>query len=274
MAKKLSNIQYYMLLTIAFSIITCACFIRKQNHERFVNDLSRKKILLLYTSYRQNEEIKLSAEMINRTNFLKNADILFYCNNQDMFSKVDDLVNQFPNKNKKVVKSTKNAGGGRDGYIMGQMEGIADTFQHYKDYDYVIQLHPDVYITNENHIIDILRKHETSNSAFIVNKSIPDYKKPEYGIPKNDEWFSSDFFIFKPKLLPSNVFSLWDKYRDKNNGKVYIPEHLLYLFARDYKIPYVYVKRYDTDFSEPRRIDMLGVWHEHDLNKVRKYLNT
>ena len=154
----------------------------------------------MYTSYRQNEEIELSSKFINNTNILKNADLLFYCNNPSMFENIDNLVKLFNNKNKKIVKSKKNAGGGRDGYVMGQMEGIADLYKHYHNYDYVIQIHPDVYITNESEIIKILNKYNNSKVGLIVNKSIPDEKKETYGIPKKDKWFSSDFFIFKPKI--------------------------------------------------------------------------
>ena len=187
---KKSNIIYLILLVLLLILFSVNIYKSFKNY----------KILILYTSYRQNEEIELSSKFINNTNILKNADLLFYCNNPSMFENIDNLVKLFNNKNKKIVKSKKNAGGGRDGYVMGQMEGIADLYKHYHNYDYVIQIHPDVYITNESEIIKILNKYNNSKVGLIVNKSIPDEKKKHMEFQKKINGFHQIFLYLNQKI--------------------------------------------------------------------------
>ena len=130
---------------------------------------------------------------------------------------------------------------------------------HFKldnDYDYVIHLHPDVFITDDSYLKDILENNIENDIVFFTTKSLPD-----------ENFFSFDFFIFKPKLLTKNIFI----------KKLYtftcLPEQYLHDMIIENDVKYTFIKRFDNDNWNPRRIDdHLKLYHEHDLNKVVKML--
>jgi hypothetical protein len=177
-----------------------------------------------------------------------------YVNNncvQNDVSKNVEYLKMF--KNFKLNNTDKNSG-----YRTGPIETVSNVIDDEKllqsNYDYVIHLHPDVFITNEKYLLDVLYNEQNTENVFIINKSLED-----------TFFFSFDFFIFKPKKLQENVFNQWRTW----NG---ITEYYLYNAIISNNIPYKLVKRFDNDNWFPRRIDLLGLWHEHDLEEVKKYL--
>ena len=126
----------------------------------------------------------------------------------------------------------------------------------FKDYDYVIHLHPDVFITDDQYLLSILEENLNNDTVFFINKSIP-----------SEDFFSFDFFIFKPKFLTYNIF-LTDLYKFECS-----PEVFLHNMIKKYNIKYTIIKRYNNDNWSPRRIDEnLKLYHEHDLSKVEQLL--
>jgi hypothetical protein len=108
--------------------------------------------------------------------------------------------------------------------------------------------------------IETLNRYENLNNdvVFLVNKSVP----------HDPKFLSFDFFIFKPKLLTKNIF-IDDLYTFTE-----ITEHYFYNMIIKNNIKYIFVKRFNNDNWEPRRIDdNLRLYHEHDLNKVESLLN-
>jgi hypothetical protein len=211
------------------------------------------KILIILSGHRQNDEYKLSGLCFQQCpNLVKQSDL--YINNNlisNDISKNTEYLNIF--KTVKINNTSENAG-----YRTGPIEAISNIIDSEKllisDYDYVIHLHPDVFITRETELLFILENELDSENIFIINKSLPD-----------NRFFSFDFFIFKPQKLKENVFNQW------KNSNV-ITEYYLYNCIVSNNLPYKMIKRFDNDNWSPRRIDLLGFWHEHDLELVKKYL--
>ena len=209
------------------------------------------KVLIIYTSHRQLEEIKLSTILLSRTSFLQKCDLLFHCNKIDL--DVKDYFELFPNTKKELIHTSKNTG-----YTYGAHEALADLYPKYKDYDFVIHLHPDIFIIDEKVICDIILKHKDTEEVFICTRNTPE-----------ETYTSFDFFIFKPQKLPCNIFKNWESSSFRNDLD---PERLLFKMITTYKLPYVVLKRFDNDWWHPRRTDLLGLWHEHDITNIIKYL--
>jgi len=81
--------------------------------------------------------------------------------------------------------------------------------------------------------------------------------------------YSTDFFIFKPKLLNNNIFN--DKELLTHELK---PEIFFYNLLIKNNINTKILPRFDNNHWYPRRIDKLELWHEHDLNNIKTFLLT
>lgn len=226
------------------------------------------KNLIFLTSHRQIQEVYLYAKFLQRTKYAKDFDIVLHNNNRDIdVQTLQNAFNTIPNKNKYLILTDKNDGG----YYMGCHEAISDFFELFKAYDNVIHSTSDVFIVNEDPLLAILNSEP--NTAFLVNRAA--------GSDPTMQWMSVDLFIMRPKFLTENIFNSWKditdmlKYQNPTPGKTHIgpefgAETLLYNQIIDNNLTYKYIKRYDTDHWNPRRLDMWGCWHEHDLNKLIK----
>lgn len=227
------------------------------------------KVLLFYRSFRQQEEIGISADLLSRTKTLKNFDLTLHCNNIE--SNIWSYFSKFPNKNKELIHTSRNAG-----YLKGCFQSLSRNYCNFKKYDYVVHIQADVFILNEDQIIKILNEYKHTKDVFICTKS------------KQDERFLSfDFFIFKPNLLEENIFNRWSNEwfnretlefnpnsTNTLTNRPLPPEYLLYKILTVEKIPYKLIKRFDNDQWHPRRIDLLNLWHEHDVDKVKNYISS
>jgi len=217
------------------------------------------KVLLLLTSHKQLEEIYLYGEFLKRyCPVISKFDFILHINNINInISKAGNYFQTIPNENKQLILTTKNKG-----YTFGAVEACADYFILFKDYDYIIHTHPDVFITKEDILLKILELFYSKDYIFIVNNSI-----------KEDiNFISADFFIFRPKLLSFNIFKEFENYYNIYNLDKGGVEHAFYDILNKHNISYFVIKRFDNDHWEPRRIDMIGLWHEHNLEKIYKYL--
>jgi len=214
------------------------------------------KILLYLTGYRHLKEYEFFNFFYEKNTALKEiSDVFFYCNNSEIS---EDIVKYYKNnssKNKFLFITTNNMGfskGGIEAVSTGIEMGI------FKKYDYVLHFHPDVFITDDQKLLNILNEHKDNDNVFLINHSYPNWYS----------FFSFDFFIFKPKLLKQNIFiEDIETYQEH-------PEVHLHNLIHKYNIKYEIIKRYDNNDWQPRRIDdSLGLWHEHELEKVEKYIN-
>jgi len=214
------------------------------------------KVLLFLTSHQQLEEVYLYGEFIKRhCPTVKTFDLLLHVNKINIdISRLGNYFQGLPFENKTMLLTSKNSG-----YTFGGIEAVADSFDLFKEYDYVIHSHPDVFITTDHLLGKILEYFSYSDKVFLVNNAWAG----------DDKWMSFDFFIFRPKLLSKNIFTEWQDYKTSNPAHI---ENVLFDLVTKYNIPYQYINRYDTGHWSPRRVDMIGLYHEHDLEKVHQYL--
>lgn len=213
------------------------------------------KVLLFITGHRQLEEYNYFSRFLKRLKLNAICDIFIHCNNPDIHNSIVNYYQNFNQQNKKLYITSISAG-----YRVGGVEAISEGIEMgiFKDYDYVIRLTPDVFIIDDNYLIEVLVENLNNDIVFLLNKSVP----------HDPKFFSLDFFIFKPKLLTKNIFI------DELYTFTEITEHYFYNMIMKYNIKYIFVKRYNNDNWEPRRIDdNLRLYHEHDLNKVKSLLN-
>lgn len=208
------------------------------------------KLLLFITGYRQLDEYKYFNIFLQQLELNTMCDIYIYCNNPKIQTDILEHYQRFIQKNKNLFITSLNAG-----YRVGGVEAVSNGIEMgiFKDYDYVIHLHPDVFITDDTYLKDILLNNLDNDIVFFITKSMPN----------DNKFFSFDFFIFKPKLLTKNIFI------DKLYSFIGQPEHYLHDMIKENHIKYTIIKRFNDDNYEPRRIDdNLKLYHEHDLSKV------
>ncbi len=213
------------------------------------------KILLFITGFHQLEEYDYFQKFLKPLRLNNDCDIYIYCNNPKISTDILKYYQQFDQKNKHIYITSLNAG-----YRAGGVEAVSNGIEMgiFKDYDYVIHLHPDVFITDDSYLKQVLIENKDNDTVFFITKSVPN----------NDTYFSFDFFIFKPKLLKTNIFI--DELYTFTTG----PEFYLHDMIKKYNVKYTFIKRFDNDHWEPRRIDEnLRLYHEHDLQKVRHALH-
>ena len=152
------------------------------------------KVLLFIKGYRQLTQYAYFSFFLRRLPVLnKICDIYIYCNNPGISPEIIKWYSMFNQKNKHLLITTSNAG-----HRVGGVEAVSKGYDMglFKDYDYVIHCHPDVFLTDETYLVEILRNNISNDKVFFITKSVP----------HDDKFFSFDFFVFKPKLLPHNIF--------------------------------------------------------------------
>jgi len=208
------------------------------------------KILIYITGYRHLIEYKYFNNFLRELRIKYLCDIFIYCNNAEINNEIMEYYRMFEQKNKQIFITTLNGG-----YRIGGVEAISEGIDMgiFKGYDYVIHLHPDVFITDDLYLIDILLENKDNDTVFLITKSKPD----------DDRFFSFDFFIFKPKKLENNIF------KDELYTFMSCPEHYLHDMIMKNEIKYKFIKRFNNNNWYPRRIDEnLKLYHEHDMNNV------
>jgi hypothetical protein len=214
------------------------------------------KVLLFITGYRQVKEYDYFNRFLQRLDALRDlCDVFIYCNNVMISADIITYYQKFTQANKHLYITSRNVGFG-----MGGVEAVSRGLEMslFDGYDYVINLHPDVFIVDESGIVDLLHANLDNDCVFLVNKSLPD----------DDRFFSFDFFIFKPKLLKRNIFI------DELYAYDDVPEHYLCDMLVKHEVKFKVIKRFANDTWFPRRVDEhLGLYHEHELERVEALLN-
>ena len=224
------------------------------------------KTLIFYTSHRQLEEIKYSALFFQQfpiNSILKQADIMLVHGNPKIDSqKLEEYLNMFPNKNKRLLYTKQN-----EGYLWGSFEKLYNFFYLFKDYHYVINTNPDVYITRDNEISNLLLDNLNNDIVYFVNMMRGSLKKG----------FSADFQIFKPTLFKKNYFKIYKNkyYRFYFNilrkfNRKFTTELMLQKMIRKNNLKH---KILYPSYRYQREIDPYGIWHCHDNERVKKYLS-
>lgn len=214
------------------------------------------RLLLLFTSYRQFKELDYQRKFLERCDYISNNfDILFHCNNLNIDKKIiQNKIKELPCKKYKLVY-----GENKGGYLRGQFQAISEMFTlgFLNSYDFVIHLHPDIFIVNEKPIIELVNIHKTNNYDLFVSRI--------FG--KSHPSYATDFFAFKPSNIFAELFSAYAKYPQDFQ----IPlETIFYQLIQEFNISYLEIERFKVG-RYFRDIDSLGLWHEHRLAKIDLY---
>jgi hypothetical protein len=208
------------------------------------------KNLLFYTFYRQIEEIYYSSLFFNNSDFLKSSfDVILHCNNPSISYTEIKNVAKFNTKTDIIITS-KNIG-----YSYGGIEATSDSFELFKQFKTVIQLHPDCYIVDDACLQNTIQENFDIAVAPFMHVGRLAY--------------TTDFFITKIKT--NFLESCHDNWKKKPND---IPEHFLYDVTHNLNLNIKTINRYpNLNGAGYRNIDSFGLWHEHDNKKVKDYLN-
>jgi len=213
------------------------------------------KVLLFITGHRQLREYGYFQQFLAKCEKLNHiCDIFIHCNNVSISPDIVQYFHQFPQTNKQLLITSRNPG-----YNNGQLTAFSDAHDMgiFKEYDYVIALNTDVFIVHDDVLIKTMEENLENDIVYFITKSFP-----------NDPCFYDvDFTLVKPKLLTDNYM------RDEIWNNRQWPEHFRHRKFNELGIKYKFIPRYWNDDYKPRRIDEhLGLWHEHDLEKVETYL--
>jgi hypothetical protein len=210
------------------------------------------KILFFMTGYRQNEEYRLQSRLLRKCPRLAKCAELFIYNNC-IDNKIEDACKDIPIPFR-IHNTDKNAG-----YRLGPVEAMdfLVTSMDLSGYDYVIHLHPDVFIVDEEPLMRLLDEESATPNVFLVNTAVPE----------DPRFYCFDFFIFKPRLLVVPLFANWTVWKEP-------PEYFLHDRIVENGVAHRMVNRYNNQVrNNTREIDLLGLWHEHELSRVLKYLS-
>ena len=221
-----------------------------------MNGIDDIKILLYFSSHRQLKEIEFSSYFFNKSNFLKqNSEVMIHCDNDSLESDVILKYSKYEAKTY-ISRSKQTFPVYPNGVFNGFLKGLSNNFEFFQNYDYVIHLVPDCYITSEEKIVDLLKENINSEFNFIV-----DYH-PNHNSSTQLQYIC-DFFIFKPKNI-TNIFS------DHSDINVIAAENWLYSKIHQYNIPHKTICRGTQSLLW--NIDDYGLIHNHNLLRIRSIL--
>jgi hypothetical protein len=217
------------------------------------------RIAILFTAYRQFAELDLQSEFFRRSTRLKSeVDIVYHCNNaslptHDLTKKLDTI----PCKSMTLLHHPCNDGG----YAYGEFEAICDAWDTLiaGGWDWVIHLHPDVFVVDENRLLKALEAAEAASCAIVLTRVFGN-QAPS---------FATDFFAFRPAETPRSVYSSWEAFRDE---PVIVPlENLYFVEVVRHRLAAHIANRFKSGayYQDP---DHLGLWHEHKLHRAWDYL--
>ncbi|HEX9206841.1 MAG TPA: hypothetical protein VF851_01305 [Steroidobacteraceae bacterium] len=248
------------------------------------------KAAILIVGHSQTEEWTLCADYFRRMaddSLLKTADVLAYVNCTSIrAAQVEAYLERFPQQKKFLLYTPMNGHSvadlpldvqanvykadydvNRQGYLFGILEAYANTFDLLKQYDYVVQINPDVYVTN-----DRLERYLLENAGNDVVHHVNTMR----GDVENG--FSCDFTVYRPRLARENHFALYrhpdvldfvlGKAQTEPNYR-FVPEQILRHLVLKSGLKYQVIC---PSTRNNRRIDAYGIWHCHDNAAARQYL--
>jgi hypothetical protein len=227
------------------------------------------KLAILYTAYRQFDELDFAAEFLEQSRNIKNSDLIYHCNNGEIKKEtLAQKLEKLPCNNLYFIYNPKSNSGG---YAYGQFEAICDAWDIIQrgEYDWIIHIHPDVFVVDEKLLLSALYQADKDGKSLVVTKNLG------YNYPA----FSTDFFAFRPKVIPKSVFESY-KYLipdgiplSSNPSCSTFPLECAFFFEiYRHKVSFHLANRFISgDYH--RDIDCLGLWHEHNHKRVKRYFD-
>ena len=222
------------------------------------------KILLLYTSHRQIRELEISQFLYNHNDLLKTCDVLLHCNNPNIDKTiVSNIMRGFDSPNTRSIFSSINSG-----HHSGVAEAIDSVYNQLIDYDFVIHLHPDVFLMYTEKLQQLLDDSSIEDTDYIAWQMNKEYAMPVGRV--RDTEYASDFFIFTPKKQ-NNIFKHFKEYWRENPTSGC--ERFLGCQIHKHALN---IKHLDRGLYGGMRAELepFGIWHSHNLSQVEYFLHT
>jgi hypothetical protein len=143
-----------------------------------------------------------------------------------------------------------------EGYVLGLFSGLSQNYDFYREYDFIVHLHPDVFILDDKKLYELLINQKDKDIDFLVSQVVE--------VPFA---YLTDLFIFKPK---NNFISKYINYQNLDSA-----EKILFSVIEDNNLKKCFFSRYLNDeiAGKNREIDEYSIWHEHNLENVRYYID-
>ena len=171
------------------------------------------------------------------------------------------LCSAFRNPRTSVFLTDKNIG-----YAYGHLEAIADCFDFLREFDLVVHMHPDVFIIDAVPFLSLLDSIAADeNHADFYVTFMRDLVTPA------DTAFCTDSLPSAPAPAARAVFA---GYAGEMAGKLKGPERFLAQMLQNTGLSKKIVPRAQWMGEGHRKIDELGLWHEHSYRRVMKYFFT
>jgi hypothetical protein len=157
----------------------------------------------------------------------------------------------------------------RKGYLYGILEAYSTTYDLLKQYDYVVQVNPDVYVTDHSPLENYMSENMNNNIVHHVNTMRGDINKG----------FSCDFTLYRPNISSQNYFSLYkspdisydiDQKSLIDQNYKFLPEQFLKSVIISSGTSY---KIMCPSTRNDRKIDAFGIWHCHNCDEARQFLS-
>jgi hypothetical protein len=217
------------------------------------------KIAILFTAYRQLPELDVIADLFGRAPRISSSvDVVYHCNNAGIATgAVQEKLDRVPCKSRTLIHQPTNKGG----YAYGQFEAICDAWETMiaGGWDWVIHVHPDVFIVDENKLLGVIEQADAAGAGGVF-AHMAGNKHPSY---------STDFFAFRPTAVPKAVFQSYECLLDE---PVIVPlENLFFMEIHRVGVkPFVTQRFLSGQYHQD--LDLIGLWHEHDLQRVRLFM--
>ena len=207
------------------------------------------KNLLFFTCHNQYKCFEAWSKLFNKNSFLKTFDIMIFNDTgEDEAKLIANASGGFHNKT--TTLSTNIVGG----YILGLFKDLSQCYDHFSQYNYVFHIHPDVYVLDDVKLKVICEKNKNNDSVFFVSL-----------YTRDKDVYNTDFFIFKPKLLPKNIFEEAEEELNKLPDNLKCAERTLFNLIKKYNLKVSCLSRYPNDLIDGRnrQIDQLNLLHTH-----------
>jgi hypothetical protein len=244
------------------------------------------KVVIVYTTSGSDSHMKCLCKhpkLNQRTGtplLLRNADVILHDNGgaggvvedgfQDQGSavrvrsdpeerkaKAQKCMSKFHGAKKLLYMTSTNVG-----YKMGAVQAM-DTLMHsgeLQKYDWVVHMHPDVFVAYPQPLAKMLLKTKASVVATQFSMLLMDAFFPP---GQNRRGLAFDFFAFRPKATNTNAFSQWASYQ--RCPELYLEEVAFPHATREY-VPHRYA-------SSCKTWDEFGIWHVHThLHRINKFM--
>lgn len=229
------------------------------------------KILFFMTGHRQLEEYQIQKSIFEKFPDDIDHDLIVHSNSSIPASEIEKRL-QGLRSLKKVCAQMPNKG-----YATGHFHALKESYAMFTDYDYVIHLHPDVFVIDSSRLFSGVKVafdwgfdfylsymlHVNTPSGLTETRNINGREMNIY--------YHTDMFGFNPKSLTPNFFNinsndcaewLFTRAVSQSNKKVYHHERLRPVNSR---------MSFMTDERQTSP-DSCDIWHSHDLAHLRNAL--